>query len=185
MSNDEAYVDELIEGWRVATEPLVTGVEAIRRFEGLIDLSEEWAKVSEYPSSEWRPEHAFDIQHSIEDERAEALLAGDEPTGEELQLWESEYENKLTYADLVWAYRLNASSGRNAWFCITTDGLHQGSMSIDAAGPFLEHRTLTSYLGERAKAWDDWWVADGSGEGAEELMREVERLAGKPPLNGP
>ncbi|RYG30767.1 hypothetical protein EON81_24280 [bacterium] len=176
----QAFFDELLANWRHEGPSVVSGDEALRRFESLMSIAPRWASIAEDLSWEFNPARADELLDDLDQERVEELAAGNPPTAEEITLYESTIQGKTLFADHLWIFCIVSSTGDPAWFFIVLDGVHQGTSYIDAEGPFLLREALLDSLAERARHWDDWWIVDGE-ESVQKMLRvELERLVGKP-----
>jgi len=170
--------DHFLTKLKVDSDSPLTGKAAIQRFEGFIPIAQECARTQRILDTQWQPQSASEIAGELEEERLEELLAGASPTEEEEQLWSELCQSRQVYADLLSLYHLTGTT-TEAWFILVTDGIHQGSESLEAAGPFWNRDEVTRYCTEKAQGWYAAWIPEADDFWRSFLSVALESATGK------
>ena len=152
-------------------------------FKGFIPIAQECARIQQILDTQWQPQSASEIEGELEEQRVEELLTGASPTEEEEQLWSEIQESRQVYADLLTLYYLQGAK-IEAWFILITDGIHQGSKTVEAAGPFWSRDEVTRYCAEQAQSWHNAWIPEADDTWRSYLTVALESATGRPLAQG-
>jgi hypothetical protein len=181
-TKNQEYIDELLASLRLDPDSFVSGDEAVRRFEGLVELAVEWAKIVEAVSYDFIPKHAQVLEdYGVEADRVAELASGAEPTEEETEFWHQEWESRNDFVEVVTVYKLSGSDSSTAFFTLSEEGAY-GTL-LDGSGPYFHTESLANKLVEKVLEWDAWWVASGEA-GSESFIELVEQRSGKAEQGG-
>lgn len=173
MDKRQVQIDEVIASWRKDPGVFVSGDEAVRQFEGLVEFGEEWTKLAEVVSYDFTPKHANALEEfGVDENRVAELANGAEPTEEEVEFWQSAWKSLNDFFEVVVVYKLTGSNSSSAYFTLTEEGA--GGTLLDGSGPYFDTESLIGKLVEKVCDWDDWWVAS-SAPGSESLLALLEQ----------
>ncbi len=176
-AKSQEYIDEVLASWRKDPDAFVSGDEAVRRFEGLVEIAVEWAKIVEAVSYDFIPKHAHVLEdYGVEADRVAELANGAEPTEEEAELWQQEWESRNDFVEVVIVYKLSGSDSNTAFFTLSEEGAY--GILLDGSGPYFDTESLANKLVEKVLEWDAWWVAGGE-TGSESLLELIALRSGK------
>jgi hypothetical protein len=176
------YIDEVLVSWRKDADAFVLGDEAVRRFEGLVEIAVEWAKIVEAVSYDFIPKYAQVLEdYGVEADRVAKLANGAVPTEEETELWHQEWESRNDFVEVVIVYKLSGSDSSTAFFTLSEEGAY-GTL-LDGSGPYFDTESLSYKLVEKVLEWDAWWQA-GCAAGSESLLELIALRSGKADQGG-
>jgi hypothetical protein len=180
-AKSQEHIDEVIASWRIGPNAFVSGREAVRRFDGLVELASEWAKIVEAVTNDFIPKYAHYLEdYGVDENRVAELADGAEPSEQEAEFWQQERVIHSFFAEVVIVYKLSGSDLSTAFFTLS-----EGSVGelLDGSGPYFDTESLANKLVEKVLEWDAWWVASSEAE-FESLMKLIEQRSGKAEQGG-